>query len=231
MYIYIWIQTVSYLFWALYKVCIYICIYIYDCTGNVWIHTVKIKYVFVNGTPNNGPHKILDLSLGSHLIANLAALWWFDQGAALGIASTNCLVSKGMIGTFQIKKHNVLRGYGVQTLTGFSLCIYAYRYLTCHLFWSHTHACHLNHNCWLLSPSGCLRWHGIKACVWVIGTLMCCHGTSNPMRSSLRRQKVWSMGSGFDLGLSENLAEVDVDFLFRYNFEANPYVCILAFKR
>ena len=46
--------------------------YIY--TGNVWIHTVKIKYVFVNGTPNNGPHKILDLSLGSHLIANLAAL-------------------------------------------------------------------------------------------------------------------------------------------------------------
>ena len=69
MYIYIyiiWIQTVSYLFWALYKVCIY--------TGNVWIHTVKIKYVFVNGTPNNGPHKILDLSLGSHLIANLAAL-------------------------------------------------------------------------------------------------------------------------------------------------------------
>ena len=53
---------------------IYMYIYIYDCTGNVWIHTVKIKYVFVNGTPNNGPHKILDLSLGSHLIANLAAL-------------------------------------------------------------------------------------------------------------------------------------------------------------
>ena len=52
----------------------YIYVYIYDCTGNVWIHTVKIKYVFVNGTPNNGPHKILDLSLGSHLIANLAAL-------------------------------------------------------------------------------------------------------------------------------------------------------------